>query len=137
MPRGSQEPARPLAGRGAAWTTAGGIRLPESPLSPPAPGSEVGDSPDRGLPAGHLYIGAHSWDVWGLEWGYAGPGVVMEVQDTHLEGEGQGACLQPRISERPLLFWAPGAHPGSLGSDCKETAFDPFGTEVALLRALF
>lgn len=44
-----------------------------------------------------------------------------------LEGEGQGARLQTRISERFLLFWAPGTHPGPLGSNCREAAFDPFG----------
>lgn len=59
--------------------------------------------------------------------GSADPGLVMEVWDPHLEGEGRGACLQPRISEGPLRCRAPAVHHGSVGSSCKEAAFDPVG----------
>lgn len=99
----------------------------ESPLSPPAPGIEVGAIPDCGLPAGYASSGPHSWDLWGSGRGSADPGLVREVGDPHREGEGRGACLQLQISEGPLRCRAPVVHPGSVGLSCKEAAFDPVG----------
>lgn len=105
-------------------------------LSAPAPGSEGEDIPSAAflpaIPTSVRTLGTS--EVWGE--GSAGLSLMMGVWDPQLEGEGQGAGLQPRISERPLRFWVPGL----MGSSCREAAFDPLGgalIELAPVPALF
>lgn len=68
------------------------------------------------------------------EGGYAGSGLVTEVQDPHLERRGpRGLIVAPGIRGASGFQGSRGT-PGTAGSSCRKAAFDPLGdalTELA------